>query len=89
MDTSNTQHTGSMNSIRPAGQRIVTAVIPYTRELSKLSGIAGPLILSSLVSMSVSIIDLTMMSWLGPVSLAAGAVASDYYSVFFYFFVVD
>lgn len=87
MDTSNTQHTGSMNSIRPAGQRIVTAVIPYTRELSKLSGIAGPLILSSLVSMSVSIIDLTMMSWLGPVSLAAGAVASDYYSVFFYFFV--
>lgn len=56
-------------------------------EARKLSAIAGPLILSSLVSMGVSIIDLTMMAWLGPESLAAGAVVSDYYSVSFYFFV--
>lgn len=56
-------------------------------EIRKLSAIAGPLILSSLVSMSVSIIDLVMMAWLGPRFLAAGAIVSDYYSVFFYFFV--
>jgi MATE family multidrug resistance protein len=59
----------------------------YLDETRHLSRIAGPLILSSLVSMGVSIIDLVMMSWLGPESLAAGAVVSDYYSVFFYFFV--
>ena len=58
----------------------------YIEEARQLSGIAGPLILSSLVSMGVSIIDLTMMAWLGAASLAAGAVVSDYYSVFFYFF---
>lgn len=56
-------------------------------EARKLSTIAGPLILSSLVSMGVSIIDLTMMAWLGPEPLAAGAVVSDYYSVSFYFFI--
>lgn len=55
-------------------------------EARQLSTIAGPLILSSLVSMGVSIIDLTMMAWLGPQQLAAGAVVSDYYSVFFYLF---
>ncbi len=59
----------------------------FIDETMQLSGIAGPLILSSLVSMGVSIIDLTMMSWLGPQPLAAGAVVSDYYSVSFYFFV--
>ena len=59
----------------------------YVEEAKKLSVIAGPLILSSLVSMGVSIIDLSMMAWLGSTSLAAGAVASDYYSVFFYFFI--
>jgi len=58
----------------------------YIEEARQLSGIAGPLILSSLVSMGVSIIDLTMMAWLGAEPLAAGAVVSDYYSVFFYFF---
>lgn len=59
----------------------------YIEESKKLSGIAGPLILSSFVSMGVSIIDLVMMSWIGPKALAAGAIVSDYYSVFFYFFV--
>lgn len=58
----------------------------YIDEARQLSGIAGPLILSSLVSMGVSIIDLTMMAWMGTEPLAAGAVVSDYYSVFFYFF---
>lgn len=59
----------------------------FLNEAKKLSGIASPLILSSLVSMGVSIIDLVMMAWLGPNTLAAGAIVSDYYSVFFYFFV--
>jgi MATE family multidrug resistance protein len=55
-------------------------------ETGKLSRIAGPLILSSLVSMGVSIIDVAMMSTMGPKALAAGAIVSDYYSVFYYFF---
>lgn len=63
-----------------------TRVLPYIRETRKLTIIAGPLILSSLVSMGVSIIDLVMMARLNPHSLAAGAIVSDYYSVFFYFF---
>lgn len=59
---------------------------PYLREAGRLTTIATPLILSSLVSMGVSVIDLLMMAWLGPQALAAGAVVSDYYSLFFYFF---
>lgn len=68
-------------------KKIMESLSLVSGETKQLSIIAGPLILSSLVSMGVSIIDLVMMAWLGPESLAAGAVASDYYSVFFYFFV--
>ena len=67
---------------RPYGDSIGEIVV----EAKQLSSIAGPLILSSLVSMGVSIIDLTMMAMIGPASLAAGAVVSDYYSIFYYFF---
>lgn len=67
--------------------KLVSRFAPFISESQRLTTLAGPLILSSLVSMSVSIIDLTMMAWLGPQSLAAGAVASDFFSVFFYFFV--
>lgn len=70
----------------PTYSRFWESMREFMNETQKLSAIAGPLILSSLVSMGVSVIDLAMMSWLSPRSLAAGAVVSDYYSVFFYFF---
>ena len=53
-------------------------------ETVTLSKLAAPLILSSLVSMSVSITDVVMMGWIGPTALAAGAAASDFYSIIFY-----
>ena len=53
-------------------------------EFSSLSKIAWPLILSSFVTMSVSITDVIMIGKLGTLELAAGAAASDFYSVFFY-----
>ena len=54
------------------------------REFKSLSKIAWPLILSSLVTMSVSITDVIMIGKLGTLELAAAAAASDFYSVFFY-----
>jgi MATE family multidrug resistance protein len=56
----------------------------YAREAGKLARIAVPLIMASLVNMSISITDVIMMGWLGSTELAAGAVVSDYYSLFFY-----
>lgn len=53
-------------------------------ELSALTKIATPLILSSLVTMSISITDVIMIGRLGTLELAAGAAASDFYSIFFY-----
>jgi len=35
--------------------------------------------------MAISITDVLMMGWLGPLALGSGAVASDLYSIFFYF----
>jgi len=54
------------------------------RELAAQLRIAGPLVLASLVNMGMSITDVIMMGWIGPVALAAGAVASDLYSLVFY-----
>jgi MATE family multidrug resistance protein len=81
--------TRPIGSLAPLG--ILTRPLPewipeIAAEAKQLSGIAGPLILSSLVSMGVSIIDLAMMAMMGPMSLSAGAVVSDFYSFFYYFF---
>ena len=54
-------------------------------ELRRLTFIAAPLIMASLVTMSISITDVIMIGRLGTVELAAGAAASDFYSIFFYF----
>jgi MATE family multidrug resistance protein len=54
------------------------------RELAAQLRIAGPLMLASLVNMGMAITDVVMMGWIGPVALAAGAVASDLYSLVFY-----
>ena len=54
------------------------------RELAAQLRIAGPLVLASLVNMGMSITDVIMMGWIGPVALAAGAVASDFYSLVYY-----
>lgn len=53
-------------------------------EFRSLSRIAAPLILASLVTMSISITDVVMIGRLGTLQLAAGAAASDFYSIFFY-----
>lgn len=53
-------------------------------ELQQMTRIAYPIILASLVTMSISITDVIMIGQLGTVELAAGAAASDFYSIFFY-----
>ncbi|MGD8885414.1 MAG: MATE family efflux transporter, partial [Gammaproteobacteria bacterium] len=53
-------------------------------EFRQLTRIAGPLIVASLVTMSISITDVIMIGKLGTVELAAGAAASDFYSIFYY-----
>lgn len=54
------------------------------QECSALTKIAMPLILASLVTMSISITDVIMIGKLGTLELAAGAAASDFYSILFY-----
>ncbi len=61
------------------------SITAFMLEARVIAGIALPLILASLVNMSISITDVVMMGWLGTSSLAAGAIVSDYYSIFFYF----
>jgi len=56
----------------------------HQAELGAQLRIAGPLMLASLVNMGMAITDVIMMGWIGPVALAAGAVASDFYSLVFY-----
>jgi MATE family multidrug resistance protein len=53
-------------------------------ETLALSRLAGPLVLASLVFMTMSITDVVMMSWLGHTALAAGAAISDLQSIAFY-----
>ena len=50
-----------------------------------LTRLATPLILACLLNMGISITDVVMISWLGTNALAAGAVASDFYSIMFHF----
>ena len=53
-------------------------------EVAKLAALAGPLTATALVNMGISITDVIMMGWLGPLELATGAVTSDFYSIVFY-----
>lgn len=53
-------------------------------EAARLGTLAAPLALTALVNMGMSLTDVVMMGWLGPAALAAGAVASDFYSIVFY-----
>lgn len=53
-------------------------------EARRILGIASPLTLASLGSMSLAITDVVMMGWIGPMQLGAGAAVSDWYSIVFY-----
>jgi multidrug resistance protein, MATE family len=53
-------------------------------EVRRLLKIGGPLTLTALANMSLSITDVVMMGWLGPKQLGAGAAISDLYSILFY-----
>jgi len=56
----------------------------FRAESGALLRLAGPLILTSLVSMGLAITDVIMMNWLGVAELGAGAATSDYFSIIFY-----
>ncbi|ALP54289.1 hypothetical protein Tel_14680 [Candidatus Tenderia electrophaga] len=58
-------------------QRTPSETLPLLR-------IAWPLVMASLLSMGISITDVVMSAWLGPLQLAAGAAMSDFYSVVYY-----
>ncbi|HUP25419.1 MAG TPA: MATE family efflux transporter, partial [Thermoanaerobaculia bacterium] len=69
---------------RRSGSRALRKSRPLLSEAGALFALATPLALAGLVSMGLSITDVVMMGWLGPTSRAAGAAASDLYSIFFY-----
>ena len=89
LETKNTIDLQSTNIFRRSWSRVRVAVLPlplssYLSEVDSQMRIATPLILAALVNMGMAITDVIMMGWLGPVALAAGAVASDMYSLVFY-----
>src|SRR5690606_6624174 len=53
-------------------------------EAAALVRVGGPLTLTALANMGVSITDVIMIGWLGPMLLGAGAAISDLYSIFYY-----
>lgn len=53
-------------------------------EFNKLLSLAGPLILSSIITMGMAFTDVIMIGWLGTTELAASAATSDFHSLFFY-----
>lgn len=67
-------------------ENILTWQRDYTQAAASLTHIALPLIMASLVNMSISITDVIMIGWLGVTELAAGAIVSDYYSLIFYLY---
>jgi MATE family multidrug resistance protein len=66
------------------GRQGVTPARWAAAEVRALFALATPLALAGLVSMGISITDVAMMGSLGAGALAAGAAASDLYSIFFY-----
>ena len=88
-DTVETKSETAAGALTYAARRVRAAIwrrsrSSGTRELAAQLRIAGPLMLASLVNMGMAITDVVMMGWIGPVALAAGAVASDFYSLVFY-----
>lgn len=73
-----------MSSVHAGTAGRLRAARPALGEALALVRLALPLVLSSIVSMAMSITDVVMMGWLGTTALAAGASASDYYSLVYY-----
>ena len=54
-------------------------------EARELIALSAPITGTALINMGMSITDTVMMGWIGPGTLAAGAVVSDLYSIIYYF----
>jgi MATE family multidrug resistance protein len=66
----------------------ITAFFPtrtaWVRESTGYFQLAWPLVVASMLNMSISITDVVMMGWIGPTALAGGVAASDFYSIVYY-----
>ena len=58
---------------------------PWLAEVRATATLAWPLILTNLVQTAFTTIDVIMLGWLGPQSLAAGALATNVYFAFLIF----
>ena len=54
-------------------------------EVRATSVLALPLVLTQLAVIAIHTTDVLMMGWLGPQALAAGTLASSFYTPFFFF----
>ena len=64
---------------RPALPRV------WRQEVSATLRLAGPLILTNLTQSGIQATDVVLLGWLGPRSLAAGALGSNIYIAFLIF----
>ena len=58
---------------------------PWRREIGATLGLAGPLVLTNLTQAGIQATDVLLLGWLGPRSLAAGALGSNLYIAFLIF----
>jgi MATE family multidrug resistance protein len=58
---------------------------PWRREASFTMGLAAPLILTNLTQAAIQATDVILLGWLGPRSLAAGALGANIYVAFLIF----
>jgi len=54
-------------------------------EARAMTALATPLSLAFLAQMAMGVTDVVMMGWLGPASLTAGTLASNFLHLLFYF----
>ena len=58
---------------------------PWRRETAATLRLAGPLVLTNLTQAGIQATDVVLLGWLGPRSLAAGALGSNLYIAFLIF----
>jgi MATE family multidrug resistance protein len=58
---------------------------PWRRETAATLRLAGPLVLTNLTQAGIQATDVVLLGWLGPRSLAAGALGSNLYTAFLIF----
>src|SRR3954463_4730411 len=62
-----------------------SAILPWRREARATVALAAPLVLTNLTQAMIQATDVVLLGWLGPRSLAAGALGANLFVAFLIF----